>query len=123
MNRSSRVPQVFLSTVLAVIAVQPTFAAEGTDFWSLFVDMAALDDGPHTISVKAIDINRTEGPVVSIPIELDTTKPVSLTESHESGLVISKKTTIQGMVEDSNGASGLWRGHRRRPIWVRRTTS
>ncbi|MCK4515848.1 MAG: hypothetical protein KAU31_11350, partial [Spirochaetaceae bacterium] len=81
--------------------------AEGTDFWSLFVSMEALDDGPHTISVRAVDINGTEGPEVSIPVELDTTKPVAVTESHESGVLVSKKTTIQGSVEDANGVAEL----------------
>jgi Big-like domain-containing protein len=82
--------------------------AEGTDFWSLFVSMEALDDGPHTITVKAVDINGTEGPAVSIPVELDTTKPVALTESHESGVLVSRKTTIQGSVEDANGVAALY---------------
>lgn len=81
--------------------------AEGTDYWSAFVSMGSLDDGPHTITATAFDVNGTEGAPVSVSVNLDTTAPTSLTESHDSGVLISKKTTIDGVVEDANGVDAL----------------
>ncbi|TFH06079.1 MAG: hypothetical protein E4H09_00940, partial [Spirochaetales bacterium] len=81
--------------------------AEGTDYWSVLVPMANLDDGPHTVTARSVDIAGTEGPEISVVFNLDTTKPVATSESHESGVLISRKTTVQGSVEDANGVASL----------------
>lgn len=81
--------------------------AEGTDFWSAFVSLASLEDGPHTITATVFDINGTASEPVSVNVNLDTTAPATFTESHDSGVLISRKTDISGAVEDANGVTGL----------------
>jgi hypothetical protein len=81
--------------------------AEGGEYWSALLQMANLDDGPHTVTARAVDVYGTEGPEVSVVFNLDTTKPVSITDSHESGVLISRRTTISGSVEDANGVASL----------------
>ena len=81
--------------------------AEGTEFWSVLLSIANLDDGPHTITARATDIAGTAGPEITSVFQLDTTKPLSITESHESGVLVSRRTTIQGQVIDENGVASL----------------
>lgn len=81
--------------------------AEGTEYWSATIPMAALGDGPHLLRARAVDVNGTEGEMVEVPINLDTTRPLPIPSSHESGVLISKRTTISGTVEDANGVASL----------------
>jgi hypothetical protein len=81
--------------------------AEGDRFWSLLVPLAALDDGRHTVTARAVDINGVTGPEYSVPFRLDRRGPRSSVSSHESGVLITGRTTIDGAVEDENGVRSL----------------
>lgn len=81
--------------------------AQGGDYWSAFVSMNSLDDGPHTITATAFDEGGTAGEPVTVSVRLDTKPPQATSESHESGVLISRRTTVSGVVEDSNGVAKL----------------
>ena len=89
------------------IADGPFVRAEGTDYWSAFVPVGDLEDGPHTVRARAVDVNGAEGEAVEVPVRLDTTRPLTLPTSHESGVLISRRTTVEGTVEDANGVESL----------------
>ncbi|MFW5745432.1 MAG: Ig-like domain-containing protein, partial [Spirochaetota bacterium] len=85
----------------------PFVRAEGTDYWSALVPVGDLEDGPHTVRARAVDVNGTEGEPVEVPVRLDTTRPLTLPTSHESGVLISRRTTVEGTVDDANGVESL----------------
>ncbi|MFW5742142.1 MAG: Ig-like domain-containing protein [Spirochaetota bacterium] len=81
--------------------------ADGAEYWSALLPMASLPDGPHTVRARAVDVNGVEGDPVETVFHLDTTKPVTTPTSHESGVLIGRRTTIEGTVEDANGIASL----------------
>ena len=85
----------------------PPVRADGTDYWSALLTLDNLEDGVHTIRVRAFDENDVEGNLSETSFRLDTTQPVASATSHESGVLISRRTTISGTVDDANGVSSL----------------
>ncbi len=81
----------------------PWRPASGAEAWSAVLDAGALGDGPHYMSIKPIDINGLEGPVVTVPFIVDTSAPVGGITDPISGALISGKTTFTGSLEDPNG--------------------
>ena len=81
--------------------------ADGDRFWSLLVPLAALEDGPQTVTARAVDINGVTGPEYSVPFRLDRSGPRSEVSSHESGVLVTGRTRIEGTVEDENGVVSL----------------
>lgn len=78
------------------------FKAEGTQFWSTFIDTTTWEDGKHIIYAKSTDINGLEGLESSVFIRLDKTKPVINITSHSNGEILSGRNKISGSVFDAN---------------------
>ena len=81
--------------------------AEGTEFWSYYLDTSKLEEGLHTIAVTGIDINGTRGETVSTSWHLDRTQPVTEIGSHAIGELVSGKIRLEGIVKDGNGIKSL----------------
>lgn len=81
--------------------------AEGTLFWSSFIETAGWEDGRHRIYAKATDVNGLTGNEISVDINLDKIKPVISIDSHSNGEILSGRKKISGTVADANGVSKL----------------
>jgi hypothetical protein len=81
--------------------------AVGAEAWSAVLDAGALGDGPHTMSVRSIDVNGIESPAVIVPFVVDTSAPVGGVTEPVSGALISGKTSFSGVLEDPNGVEIL----------------
>ncbi|TVQ24282.1 MAG: hypothetical protein EA382_08635, partial [Spirochaetaceae bacterium] len=81
--------------------------ADGAEFWSARMPLANLADGPHTVGVRAIDVNGTVGPETRVRFLVDTEPPAIALQSHESGVFVTTRTTVEGVVSDANGVRGL----------------
>lgn len=81
--------------------------ADGTDFWSLYLDTSDFEDGAYTITARGIDTNDVIGKEYSVVFNLDKEKPVNTIVSHENGMLISGKVTFEGTISDLNGISEL----------------
>ncbi|MBN1648279.1 MAG: hypothetical protein JW874_09615, partial [Spirochaetales bacterium] len=81
--------------------------AEGSDYWSYYLDTTTLIDGTHTITVRGTDINGIQSEPVSRIFNLDTANPINTVTSHPNGVLVSGKTAIEGEVRDLNGVDEL----------------
>ena len=84
--------------------------AEGTEFWSYYLDTNELNEGPHTIKVTGYDINSE--PVVGKPTyltwQLDRKQPVTEVKDKEMGILVSGNVKFDGIVSDGNGIKELY---------------
>ena len=85
----------------------PWVRADGTEFWSTYLDTARLAEGPHVVTARAIDINGKEGLETSVTFHFDRAKPRISVTSHRSGMLLSGKAELSGTVEDDNGVVSL----------------
>lgn len=89
--------------------IEKRVEAEGTEFWSYYLDTNDLEEGSHTIKVIGYDINET--PVVSNPLvvtwQLDRKQPVTLVNNEEMGVLVSGTVKFEGVVSDGNGIKQL----------------
>lgn len=83
------------------------FEANGKEFWNYTLAADVLEDGQHTITAKAVDINGLEGYEVSVIYNQDTIKPVNTIENYKNGVVFAGKVNILGKVVDANGIGKL----------------
>lgn len=99
--------------------------AEGTEFWSYFLDTTQLFEGPHTIEVYGIDngnpdaykdekgnvdISRVvpkKGNRTKVVWQLDRRAPLIEVTNLSMGQLVSGKINLQGTVRDGNGISQL----------------
>jgi hypothetical protein len=81
--------------------------AQGTEFWSYYLDGATLPDGRHTVVVRGVDVNGKAGLQKSVYFDLDRNRPVSMVDSHATGTLVSGKVTLEGVSLDANGVSEL----------------
>ncbi len=81
--------------------------AKGTDFWSLPLDIASLEDGEHTLSALGVDLNGLEGPVAAVRFHVDKRAPLIRVTNHSSGALVSGQVELKGEVEDPNGLASL----------------
>ncbi|WP_187759737.1 Ig-like domain-containing protein [Thiospirochaeta perfilievii] len=79
----------------------------GTQFWSYFLSADKVEDGQHTITAKAVDINGLEGREVSVTYNQDTLKPTNTIENYSNGVIFSGKVNIKGKVVDANGIKNI----------------
>lgn len=82
--------------------------AQGTDFWSFYLDTTDFDDGQYTITARGIDINGKMGNEYIVAFNLDKVKPINALTSHENGALVSGKLTLEGVVSDLNGIDSLF---------------
>lgn len=83
------------------------FEAVGKEFWSYLLSPETLEDGQHTVTAKAIDINGVEGYETTVVYNQDTNKPANSIDNYENGAIFSGKVHINGKVIDANGISKL----------------
>ena len=81
--------------------------AEGTEFWSFYLDTSNLDEGPHTIEVFGTDSNGLRGHSVTLTWNLDRRQPVTEVTNIGMGTLVSGKITLTGTVQDGNGIKSL----------------
>ncbi|WP_232616844.1 Ig-like domain-containing protein [Treponema primitia] len=91
--------------------------AEGTEYWKFHISTFAQDitlmsgvvqertlqEGRHTLYVKAQDLKRTEGPELEIPFVYDRTLPLVEFVGIETGQLVSGNLKLQGQASDFNG--------------------
>jgi hypothetical protein len=82
-------------------------AAQGGEFWSLYLGTKDLPDGRRTIAVRGVDINGLAGPVVKVAFNLDRSRPASAVEAPEPGALVAGQVKMAGTVADANGVAGL----------------
>ena len=81
--------------------------AEGTEFWSYYLDTKNLPDNLYSITAWGIDSNGLKGKPVKVLWNLDRKRPVTQVESHSLGALVSGTITLRGWVEDGNGIEVL----------------
>ncbi|MCL2179687.1 MAG: Ig-like domain-containing protein [Treponema sp.] len=94
--------------------------AEGTDYWSYFLDTSNSDiwtDGIYTITAWAVDINGLSGiserfnarqhRKSAVYWRLDRKKPETIVTSHEIGALVSGNIKLRGTVADGNGINAF----------------
>ncbi len=96
---------------------EQTVTAEGTEYWSYYLDTTNLEEGPHTIRVKGFDINdpakennpkkiKTDNSTVTW--QMDRTQPVTNIEEKVMGTLVSGTVKLNGIVSDGNGIQRLF---------------
>lgn len=81
--------------------------AEGTDFWSYYLDTNDLSEGAHIISAYGVDVNGVQGEPYTVVWNLDRKQPETLVENVGMGTLVSGKVTLSGAVADGNGIRRL----------------
>lgn len=81
--------------------------AEGTEFWSYYLDTAALDDALYSVTAWGVDVNGLKGKPMRVSWNLDRKKPELVVESHRIGVLVSGKISLEGIVSDGNGIETL----------------
>ena len=85
--------------------IEQTVVAEGTEFWSYYLDTSNLEEGPHTVKVIGYDIN--DEPRVSKPVtitwQLDRKKPTTEVQNMDMGILCSGTVKFDGIITDGNG--------------------
>ena len=95
--------------------------AQGTEFWSYFVDTSDTEkwrDGIYTISAWGVDVNGLSGisdtfkakvhKKHQVTWNLDRKKPEISVTSHELGALVNGKVVVKGTVWDGNGVENLY---------------
>ncbi len=87
--------------------------ANGTQFWSYYLDTTELAEGPHTIEAYGEDYQVDEGKKeaigkrVKVVWNLDRRQPVTSVTNHGIGELVSGKVDLKGTVHDGNGIDSL----------------
>ncbi len=87
--------------------VENPIRAQGTEFWSYFLDTSDMEEGVHTIEAYSVDINGIKGHSATTTWQLNRKQPVTLVENLALGQLVSGKITLAGKVEDGNGIKYL----------------
>ncbi len=82
--------------------------ADGTTFWSYYLDTTGLSEGPHTITVTGVDINGVQGKPHTLTWHLDRNRPETAVTNPGMGTLVSGKFTLSGTVADGNGIKKLY---------------
>jgi hypothetical protein len=96
-------------------------AAEGSEYWKYHVTTFAQDvvlvggfsqertlqEGKHTLYVKALDYKGTEGPELSIPFVYDRTPPTIEFTGVETGQLVSGNLRLRGTAYDLNNVAAV----------------
>lgn len=77
--------------------------AEGTNYWSYYLETAELEDGRHTLYARGVDEFGVTGEAVSAFFHLDRTKPLHTILQPEFGTLVSGRLTMSGTIYDANG--------------------
>lgn len=100
--------------------------ADGTGFWSYFLDTSDLSEGVHTIEAYGVDINGVKGNSSFVSWSLNRQRPVTAVNNFALGQLLSGKITLEGSVTDGNGIKSLMysldRGVTFTPIKIKHNT-
>lgn len=98
---------------------EKTVLAQGTEFWSYYLDTNDLEEGAHTIRVIGYDINdepktnyynqnKASDPKNTILTwQLDRKQPLTTVLDRSMGMLVSGNQKFHGTVEDGNGIKEL----------------
>lgn len=92
-----------VGSVMVQIDEEEPVLAQGTDFWSFYLDTTQMEEGKHTIKVYGIDINGVQGIADEVVWHLDRRLPETRLKSHEEGVLVSGKVKFSAEVFDGNG--------------------
>jgi hypothetical protein len=81
--------------------------AQGSEFWSYYLDTRTLTEGKHTISVVGVDINGVRGEPYTVSWHLDRNRPETSVDNLPLGALVSGKFSLEGKVSDGNGIKSL----------------
>jgi len=81
--------------------------AEGSDYWSYYLDTTNLEEGPHTVLAYGIDVNGVQGNSVLTTWHLDRRQPLTEVQNYAQGPLVSGKVTLKGQITDGNGIASL----------------
>jgi len=81
--------------------------AEGTDFWSFYLNTKDLAEGSHTITVYGYDINDLKGKEKTITWILNRNAPQTALSNPMMGTLVSGKQKLTGTIADGNGIKDL----------------
>ena len=99
--------------------------AQGTEFWSYYLDTTKLFEGPHTIEVYGIDNGNPDaykdekgnvdqsrvvpkkGERTKVTWQLDRRAPVIEVTNHTMGQLVSGRIELTGTIKDGNGINSL----------------
>ncbi|MCR4790290.1 MAG: hypothetical protein K5839_04350 [Treponemataceae bacterium] len=87
--------------------IEHPLTAEGTEFWSYFLDTTSLKEGQHKISVYGYDENDLKGHEQTILWHLDRNQPKVEITNLEMGSTVSGHVKLEGQVSDGNGIAQL----------------
>ncbi len=87
--------------------VENPVKAQGSEFWSYYLDTNELDEGSHTIEVYGVDVNGLQGHSYKLTWNLDRRQPVTYVTSYGLGELVSGKINLKGTVYDGNGIKSL----------------
>ena len=82
-------------------------AANGGEFWSLYLKTADIEEGRRTLAVRGVDAKGRTGPVAQVQFDLDRTKPLVTVASPAIGSLVSGQIRLSGTVFDANGVRSL----------------
>lgn len=92
---------------LIIDGAETPVQAEGTEFWSYYLDTNGLSEGKHTISVYGVDIFGVAGNPFTITWNLDRNRPETEVQNKTMGDLVSGKFILSGKVNDGNGIKRL----------------
>jgi len=81
--------------------------ATGTEYWNRRISFGELEDGRHSLYVRAFDDRNASGSVQRINFTLDTSPPSIELTSHKVGDLLAGTVTIRGTASDPNGIGRL----------------
>lgn len=87
--------------------VENPIEADGTEFWSYYLDTTKLSEGRHKIEVYGVDINGVQGNSVFVYWHLDRKQPVTEVSNYTTGHLFAGKVRLQGTISDGNGIKRL----------------
>lgn len=76
---------------------------KGTAFWSYYLDLKDMKEGPHVITIRGTDINGLAGIEKSVNFTVDKEPPVVRIVSYKQGSVLKGKVNILGEATDAGG--------------------
>ena len=90
--------------------IEKHVTAQGTEFWSYYLDTNDLEEGPHTIKVIGYDINDEPriSKAVNLTWQLDRKQPVTEVIEKSMGILVSGNVKFDGVVSDGNGIKDLF---------------
>ncbi len=87
--------------------IENPLRADGTEFWSYFLDTTDMEEGVHTIEAYSVDINGLKGYSTTTTWQLNREQPTTIVENLALGQLVSGRISLEGTVFDGNGIESL----------------